>query len=62
MQSSKQVSKNVFDEAKHATLDYIRQVLKDAIQHMETEKRETVTTKDIIFSLKMRGKTVHGFD
>lgn len=40
---------------------FLENVIRDAVTYTEHAKRKTVTSLDVVYSLKRAGKTLYGF-
>ncbi|KAL7789042.1 histone-fold-containing protein [Trichoderma ceciliae] len=56
------ISAGIYEEVRGALKDYLTQVLRDAVTYVEHRKAKTITTEDVLHSLRRRGRTIYGFD
>ena len=57
----KRISALIYDETRAIIRIFLEKVIKDAVTYAEYSKRKTVTTMDIIYSLKRQGRCLYGF-
>ena len=55
------MSGNVFEESRGVLKVFLEEIVRDAIVYANYCKRKTVTTMDVIFSLKQHGRNLYGF-
>ncbi|KAE8221652.1 hypothetical protein CF319_g5029 [Tilletia indica] len=57
----KRISAGVYDEVRGALHSFLRTVISDSICYTDHAKRKTVTSLDVIYALKRRGRTLYGY-
>lgn len=57
----KRISGLVYEETRGVLKTFLESVVRDAVTFMEHAKRKTVTTFDVICSLKRNGRMLYGF-
>ncbi|KAE8235316.1 hypothetical protein A4X13_0g9539 [Tilletia indica] len=57
----KRISSGVYDEVRGALHTFLRTVIADSIVYTDHAKRKTVTSLDVIYALKLRGRTIYGY-
>ncbi|KAE8225257.1 hypothetical protein CF326_g7895 [Tilletia indica] len=57
----KRISAGVYDEVRGALYTFLRGVVADSIVYTDHGKRKTVTSLDVIYALKRRGRTLYGY-
>ncbi|KJA15456.1 hypothetical protein HYPSUDRAFT_80497 [Hypholoma sublateritium FD-334 SS-4] len=59
----KRISSRIYEEGRGVIRDYLFSILHDAVSYTDhCDKRQTVTTIDVVRALKRSGKTIYGFD
>ncbi|CAM6090689.1 unnamed protein product [Calypogeia fissa] len=57
----KRLSGLIYEETRGVLRVFLVNTVKDAVVYMEHSKRKTVTSMDVVYSLKRKGKTFYGF-
>lgn len=57
----KRVGGGIYAETRKTLRAFLQQVIHDAVIYTEYGKRKTVTSTDVIYSLKNNGHTMYGF-
>jgi len=57
----KRISGLIYEETRGVLKTFLENIISDAIVYTVHAKRKTVTSQDIVYALKRRGKTIHGF-
>lgn len=57
----KRMSAGIYDEARLAMKDFLREVIGDAVACVELKRSQTMAYTDVIYALKRRGRTLYGF-
>ena len=57
----KRISNLVYEETRANLKAFLENVLRDSVNYSEHARRKTVTTSDVVYSLKRQGKTLYGF-
>lgn len=57
----KRISKLVYEEIRECLRGFIERVVKDSVVYTEHQRRKTVTTTDVVNSLKRNGRLLYGF-
>jgi len=57
----KRISGLVYETTRQALRDFLEETIIDAIAYTEHARRKTCTAMDVVYALKRRGRTVHGF-
>jgi histone H4 len=57
----KRISGLIYEETRHVLKAFLDHVVKDAVAYCEHAKRKTVTSLDVVYSLKRQGRTLYGF-
>lgn len=58
----KRLSSLVYEETRGVLRTFLEKVIRDAVIFTEHAKRKTVTSMDVVYSLKRNGRTLYGFD
>ncbi|KAK6515252.1 hypothetical protein TWF506_007595 [Arthrobotrys conoides] len=58
----KRISASIYEEIRGVIKNYLETILKSCVMYTEHARRKTVTTTDVIHALKIRGRTLYGFD
>lgn len=56
------VSKKIYKHAAHVSRSFLESVLRDCLLHVELAKRKTVTTQDVLVSLRRQGVALYGYE
>ena len=56
----KRIKGDVYDEARDYISTFLKTIITDTLYYMQYAKRKTVTTNDVIFSIKRHGKSFIG--
>ena len=57
----KRMSAGVYEETKNVLKVFVEKIVTDAIVYTEYAQRKTISTQDILQSLKRNGKTLYGY-
>ena len=57
----KRISGLVYEETRGVLKVLLEDIIRDAVTYTEHAKRKTVTTMDVVFSLKRNKRTLYGF-
>lgn len=57
----KRISRTCYPATRGILYHFLDQILSDAICYTKHGRRKTVTTTDVVFALKRRGRTIYGF-
>lgn len=57
----KRISNTIYEETRSNLKAFLVKVLKDAVTFTEHARRKTVTSSDVVHSLKRQGRTLYGF-
>lgn len=57
----KRISGMVYDEIRGVLRAFLEDVIGDAVVFTEHAKRKTVSTFDVVYALKLKGRTLYGF-
>lgn len=57
----KRISSLIYEETRNVLKSFLENVVRDAVTYTEHAKRKTVTSLDVVYSLKRQGKTLYGF-
>ncbi len=52
----KRMAGDIYEQTRHAVIDYVEEVVRNAIMYTEHSKRKTVTSMDIVYALKRMGQ------
>lgn len=58
----KRISASIYEEVRGVIKDFLRPIINSCVVYTEHAKRKTVTTTDVIHALRIRGRTIYGFD
>ncbi|KAF3134513.1 hypothetical protein TWF594_008753 [Orbilia oligospora] len=58
----KRISASIYEEIRSVIKDYLEVILKSCVAYTEHARRKTVTTTDVVHALKIKGRTIYGFD
>jgi len=58
----KRLSGLIYEETRNVLKIFLDAIIRDAVTYTEHGRRKTVTSMDIVFSLKRQGKTLYGFN
>ena len=57
----KRISGIMYDEVRGILKSFVEGVVTDSVTYMEHSKRTTVTSRDVVFALKKRGRMLYGY-
>lgn len=57
----KRISNTIYQETRSVLKAFLEKVLKDAVTFTEHARRKTVTSGDVVHSLKRQNRTLYGF-
>ncbi|KAG0019597.1 Histone H4 [Entomortierella chlamydospora] len=57
----KRISAYIYEESRCAARQFLGNVIRDAVTYTEHAKRKTVTSLDVVYALKLQGRTLYGF-
>ncbi len=57
----KRISNLIYEETRGVLKAFLMNVIRDAVTYTEHARRKTVTSGDIVMSLKRNGRTLYGF-
>ena len=57
----KRVSGLIYEETRGVLKVFLENVIRDAVTYTEHSRRKTVTAQDVVFALKLQGRTLYGF-
>ncbi|XP_069473378.1 histone H4-like [Ambystoma mexicanum] len=57
----KRISGLIYEETRGVLKVFLENVIRDAVTYTEYAKRKTVTTMDVVYALKHRGRPLYGF-
>ncbi|KAF2121566.1 histone-fold-containing protein [Lophiotrema nucula] len=58
----KRISAMIYDDVRHALKQRLQVILRDIVAIVEYSGRQTVTVRDVIFTLNRIGQPIYGFD
>ena len=58
----KRISGFVYEETRGVLKAFLTNIIRDAIEYTKHAQRKTVTSMDVVYSLKRQGRTIYGFD
>ncbi|PHH75408.1 hypothetical protein CDD82_4462 [Ophiocordyceps australis] len=58
----KRISGLIYDEARTALKEHLEAILSMCVIYVEHRNAKTITTNDVIFSLRKLGRPIYGFD
>ncbi|PHH65885.1 hypothetical protein CDD81_1254 [Ophiocordyceps australis] len=58
----KRISNLIYDEARTALKEHLEAILSMCVIYVEYRNAKTITTNDVIFSLRKLGRPIYGFD
>ena len=58
----KRIGTHVYPEIRNIMREFIETTIQDALRFTQHGNRKTVMAADIIYALKLRGRTLYGFD
>lgn len=58
----KRISGMIYEETRAALKVFLENVIRDAIRYTECANRKTMTTMDVVYAVKLQGRTLFGFD
>jgi histone H4 len=57
----KRISGLIYEETRRALKVFLENVTRDAVTYTEHAKRKILTTMDVVYALKLQGRTLYGF-
>ena len=57
----KRISNLIYEEGRGVLKVFLQNVIRDAVTYTEHARRKTVTSMDVVYSLKRQGRTLYGF-
>ena len=51
----------IYEETRGVLKSFLEGVIRDAVTYTEHAKRKTVTSLDVVYALKLQGRTLYGF-
>jgi histone H3/H4 len=57
----KRISGLIYEEAREVMKVFLNDIIKDAVTYTEHARRKTVTAMDVVYALKINGRTLYGF-
>ena len=57
----KRISGYIYDESRFVLREFLCNVIRDSVVYTEHAKRKTVTSLDVVYALKRKGRTLYGF-
>ncbi|EFC47049.1 histone H4 [Naegleria gruberi] len=57
----KRISGQIYDETRGVLKNFLEGIIRDAVTYTEHARRKTVTSMDIVYSLRRHGRTLYGF-
>ena len=57
----KRISDLIYDEVRGVLKVFLKHVIRDAVTYTMHAHRKTVTTMDVVYALKLQGRTLYGF-
>jgi histone H4 len=57
----KRISGLIYDETRGVLREFLEGVIRDAVTYTEHGRRKTVSSMDIVYALKRKGRTLYGF-
>ncbi|XP_058069717.1 histone H4-like [Magnolia sinica] len=51
----------IYEETRGDLKNFLKNVIHDAVTHIEHARRETISTMDVVYALKRQGHTLYGF-
>lgn len=57
----KRLSGLIYEETRNTLMEFLRNIIRDAITYTEYAKRKTIIAMDVVFALKRRGMPIYGF-
>ncbi|KAK6085877.1 hypothetical protein SCUP234_02784 [Seiridium cupressi] len=58
----KRISATIYDEVRSVMKSFLEEVLKDCATYCDYRRAKTITTTDVLYALKRRGRPIYGFD
>ncbi|KAF3179679.1 Histone H4 [Orbilia oligospora] len=58
----KRISASIYAEVRTVIKTYLETILESCVAYTEHARRKTVTTTDVVHALKIKGRTIYGFD
>ena len=55
------ISRTIYQEVRTVLVNFLKQVVRDAITYTTHARRKTVTALDVVYALKRQGRTLYGF-
>ena len=57
----KRISDAIYSQTRDVLKLFLESVIRDSVTYTEHARRKTVTSKDVVHSLKRQGRTLYGF-
>lgn len=57
----KRMSESVYEETRGVLKDFLTNVIQAAVAYCDHARRKTVTSMDVVYALKQRGRAMYGF-
>ena len=57
----KRISGLIYEETRCILKVFLENVIRNAVTYTEHAKRKTVTAMDVVYALKLQGRTLYGF-
>uniref|UniRef100_A0A0G4GEY5 Histone H4 n=1 Tax=Chromera velia CCMP2878 TaxID=1169474 RepID=A0A0G4GEY5_9ALVE len=57
----KRIASGIYEEIRGILKQFLENVIRDSVAYCEHARRKTVTSLDVVYSLKRQGKTIYGF-
>ncbi|KAI3880624.1 hypothetical protein MKX03_037496 [Papaver bracteatum] len=57
----KRISGLIYEETRGVLKIFLENVIRDAVTYTEHARRKTVTAMDVVYALKIQGRTLYGF-
>jgi histone H4 len=57
----KRISSLIYEETRKVLRNFLESILRDACTYTEHARRKTVTSLDVVYSLKRQGRSIYGF-
>lgn len=57
----KRISTLIYDHSRVVLRLFLEDVVRDAVTYTEHANRKTLTSSDVVYALKRRGRTIYGF-
>lgn len=55
----KRINSLIYDDARNALRKFLFDIIRDGVTYAEHARRKTVTTMDVLYALKLNGRTLY---